>query len=813
MKPKIVPMLPVVTALVVGVTGGYWARRPAVAFNPVPAREGPAPAPAEVVPTVDALDGLSGAVLGTLEVAGRGSRPGTLIPVPFSDLDREFSLLATLSLNERPERISDLARAAALENPAAVLALAESKLTPREAVQFRTRYVARWAQIATPAAVAWVERQSAGSRRDLLASVVESWAQRDSAAALTFVSKIPESDRRQTLLRAAFSGLAAVDPERAWSLLVEVESRSERDDVSFVVLMSMARQDGGRAAALALTRGGTGRIDFRSQEVISVWLEADPVSAGDWLRSLPPGTQRNQLISGLSADLAKTHPEPALELARFLPAGTLREQALHSALNQWASRDSEAVLRWANGKNDAGLTRSARLAVIQHLAESDPARAVGLLEDTQGLSVNDRQSTLSNLARHWAERNPAQALAWARNLPAAQQLETIPGILAQQAGENPQAALDRARALSDPRVRRQALQQVVSEWGSQDGVAAAKWLVGQSDRRLAGELAPQLIQQIAETDIAAAQALANQIPPGEARTRAIAGMVAGLANTDLPNALGVLEKLPAGAGKDEAMQQLAWVWGRQDPAAAAKYALTQPDTDGRSRMLDAAATEWAQRDPDTAAAFFKELAPGQGREVFADNLARHWAAADPEAAVKWVTSLDASDRRPDLMANLVGTWAQQSPHAAAAFAGQLPPELQEGAVRSVVQAYAEQDPAMGAKWLSAFPEGELRDSAQAAFVNQWAQTDATAAAQWLRGQPESASRQSAIQEFTRSVSYREPASAWQWAASVADDGVRQNLQRDAMARWLRVDPGAAATALEAAQDLPPDLKADLRRKP
>ena len=816
MKAKKVParaVLPVVAALAVGVTGGYWAHQPSAIPGTIPAEAGPRTETDESNSTGSALDGLSAAVLGTLEAAGRGSRPGTLIPVPFSVLDREFSLLATLSLTDRAERISDLARSAALENPAAVLALAETKLTPSEAIQFRVRYVARWAQIDTPKAVSWVERQPLASRRELLASVVESWAQRDASAALTFVSRIPESDRRQALLRSAFTGLASVDPERAWALLVEVESRSEREDVSYVVLMAMARKDGGRAAALALNRGGTGRVDFHTQEIIGIWLETDSFGATAWLKSLPPGSQRNQLVSGLAIDLAKNHPETALELARFLPTGSLREQALQSALSQWALRDSEAVLKWANGKVDAGLVRTANLAVIQHFAETDPARAVALLEFTPGLSVNDRQANLSNLARHWAERNPAQALAWAKNLPPGQQLETIPGILAQQAGENPQAALDRARVLSDPRVRRLALQQVVTEWGSQDGAAAAKWLMGQSDRRLATELAPQLIQQIAETDIATAQTLANQMPPGEARTRAIAGMVGGVANTDLPGALSILEKLPAGAGKDEAMQQLAFVWGRQDPTAAAKYALTQPDTDGRSQMLDAAATEWAQRDPEAAATFFKELTPGHGREVFADNLARHWAAADPEAAVKWVTSLAPADRRPDLMANLVGTWAQQSPQDAAAYAGQLPTELQEGAVRSVVQAYAEQDPTTGAKWLSAFPEGELRDSAQAAFVNQWAQTDATAAAQWLRTQPESASRQIAIQEFTRSVSYREPASAWQWAGSVADEGIRQNLQRDAMTRWLRVDPGAAAVALEADQTLPPDLKSELRPKP
>ena len=167
-----------------------------------------------------------------------------------------------------------------------------------------------------------------------------------------------------------------------------------------------------------------------------------------------------------------------------------------------------------------------------------------------------------------------------------------------------------------------------------------------------------------------------------------------------------------------------------------------------------------------------------------------------ELIAKEVTALPESEQRPEMMASVMASWAQISPNEAATYAGQLPPALQESAVRAVLQAYAEQDPATGAKWLQAFTDDDLRGNAQSVFVSQWAQQDAVAVGEWLRSQPESPSRQAAIEEFTRAVVSREPASAWEWAGSVASEENRLTLQRQVMERWLRVDPGAALRAME-----------------
>jgi len=730
--------------------------------------------------------------------------------VAFAELDREFSLLLTLDWNARSERVGDLARAVILDNPAAALALAATKLTPNEAAGFRSQLVARWATKDITAAVEWSRRQTGSNREELLSTIVQSWARRDAPAALAFVAQMPELDLRAALRRAAFTGLADTDPDAAWARVAGIAAANERRELTQIVLVALARKDGEKAANRALTTiESTGVDDFQLQLVLGVWLEYDSAAATTWLAKLPAGPRRLRLIPGLVGDLARQNPEAALGLAGSLPPGSAREQAFQAVLATWSRQAPEAATRWAAAQSDPSLGRVARLAVIDQLSISDPRRAATLLADAPNLSLAERDGHLSQIARQWALRDPAEALAWANALPLRLQLSTVPGILAQHAEADPLGAAAQAVALTEPRLRQQALQMIVGEWGGRDSAAAADWLVHHADRRLTGELAPGLIQQLAETDLNKAEALAKELPPGESRNRALSGIVAGLANSNLEQAQEFLAKLPPGAAKDGALEQLAWVWGRQDPAAAARFALDQPDTDGRSRLLDAAATEWAQRDPAAAADFYHQLGAGQGREAFADNLARHWAEADPKAALGWIQSLPATDQRPELLANLMSTWAQQSPGEAATAAGLLPPESQEAAVRSVIQAYASQDPATGAKWLASFPEGELRGAAQSAFVSQWAQEDAAAVGTWLRDQPEGPARQSAIEEFTRSMTQREPASAWEWAGAVADPASRINLQQQAIERWMRVDPAAARQALEDSS-LPEATKLEFR---
>jgi len=797
------PVVPLVAALALGAGGGFaWGRfrGPAVASTA---------AAAPAVRVTSARPDAAGKTGG--EPDTRRWPPGSLVPVAFADLDRELSLLKTLEPAQRLERLADLARAAELDNPAAILAMAEAKLSPPDAEQFRSVVVGRWAQIDAAAAVAWAQQQPNGGRDALMSSAVRVWARRDGSAVLEFVAKLAEPQLYHLLLVAAFGGMSDVDPIRAWAVLEKLPETGDRVELVQIVLLARVRMDGPGAARTAMGFWGKDRYGSLAQEVVGAWLEHDPRAAREWLQQQPAGPQRNQLIVGLAAELARRQPEAALALVQTLPPGGLREQSLQQAFTQWVRGDADGALRWAEASREPALVRMAKLATIEYLAGVDPRRAAALLREMPDSAAGgQREEHLGLIARQWAQRDLTAAMGWAQTLPARQQLSAIPAILAEQAAVNPQAALARVETLTDPRLRRQALQTVVAEWSGREAGAAAKWLVGQGDRRLITEMAPNAIQQLAESDPAAALALVNELPSGEARTRALSGMVAGLANSNLTGAVEMLDKLPAGTAKDGAIEQLAWVWGRQDPEAAAKYALKQPETDGRTRLLDAVATEWAQRDPVAGAAFWKELGLGQGRDTFADNLARHWAESDPQAAVRWVASLSGADLRPELVSSVIGAWAQQSPAEAAAYAGQLPLELQEGALQSVLGAYAEQDPATGAKWLAAFPDETLRTRAQVGFINHWAQDDAAAAGEWLRTQPAGPAQQAAIEEFARTVTPREPAAAWEWSGAVANEQSRLELQKLAMERWLRVDPDAAGRALNQI-NWSDDLKAEFRR--
>ena len=572
MKPT-VSVIPLAAALAIGGGVGFWSGR-----MPRLVESGAVPNVAVAVAAVNEGTNPAAARPGSITLS-----PGTLVPVTFTELDRELSLLATLDLAARSERVHDLARAAALADPPAVLSLAEAKLPPVELDEFRLVVVARWAMTDALGAIQWARQQPASVRERFLNSAVQTWARRDAAAALDYVAKVPELELRRSLRLAAFTGVAERDAEAAWLLVEKFPNRTERADLTHAVLLAMVRRDASRALQLAVETGGADRYGALTQQVLSGWLELDPKRAGEWLRQLPGGPQRSQLVAAMTGELARVQPELAVDLARSLPAGAGRNQAILDGFNQWARSDNDSLLRWAGAAQDPAILRLARSAAIEYWAGADPKKAAAMLT-TSGLGTGDRDNAIGQIARQWAQRDSSEALTWAQSLPPGQQLESIPFILSQRAIANPKSAVEEAEQLADARLRRRSLQTVVTEWAGRDGSAAGTWLMGQADHRLVAELAPGILQQLGETDRPAAEALLNRLPNGEARVNAVAAMVAGLANSNLRDALGVLERLPPGEAQEQALERLSGIWVQQDPEAAAKYALTHPGTDGRARL-------------------------------------------------------------------------------------------------------------------------------------------------------------------------------------------------------------------------------------
>src|SRR6185369_11996336 len=100
-----------------------------------------------------------------------------------------------------------------------------------------------------------------------------------------------------------------------------------------------------------------------------------------------------------------------------------------------------------------------------------------------------------------------------------------------------------------------------------------------------------------------------------------------------------------------------------------------------------------------------------------------WAGQDPDAPVTWAEKMESSTLREQVFANTAISLSETDPAAAATLALQkLPPGgRQDDTVVSIVQRWAQTEPAQAADWVVQFPEGRLRDAAVENLVQIWSE--------------------------------------------------------------------------------------------
>jgi hypothetical protein len=228
-----------------------------------------------------------------------------------------------------------------------------------------------------------------------------------------------------------------------------------------------------------------------------------------------------------------------------------------------------------------------------------------------------------------------------------------------------------------------------------------------------------------------------------------------IAASDLPRALAIISALPIGNPRAEISFSLLRRWAIVDPLEAANAVSTLPaqQTDHGRSIVEAV---WAGSDPVAAMAYFgptntviaayAERFPEQAARVAmaqqradlryraVESVAKAWFAKDPAAAWAWATGLPEIARgyaiRP-----LVPAMAQVDPASMAAFlAAQTPmtiePLFQD--IGIVADAFAAKDPSAAAQWATNLPARKVyQDAAIDGVVRIWAAQDPPAAAKWI----------------------------------------------------------------------------------
>ena len=321
---------------------------------------------------------------------------------------------------------------------------------------------------------------------------------------------------------------------------------------------------------------------------------------------------------------------------------------------------------------------------------------------------------LGSIASEWAMDDPVKAAARLQQLPSNMQAGAIASVAQIWAGKDSHAAMEWARALTDPqptqhrpRCHRRGHRRPGS--GRRPRLArlpACRRPPRRARRGFPHPARSRLRCSPRQGDVPAGSRRSESRPQTHRRRRkrysfgdSYGDPFGRYHDVDSGQLAALLEQLPPGAMRTNALNrlgsQLAGCTRDEADAILADYPAKEREK-LQSTMLD----NLTYQDPARALEIYQSLPATKVESYRLQNIISHLAQKDPEAALK---------------ISLESTSSQQ----------------QQQGVAAVFSQFALTDPDAARQRLSSIPPGPMYDSALSSIASAWGQTDATAALAWV----------------------------------------------------------------------------------
>jgi hypothetical protein len=391
-------------------------------------------------------------------------------------------------------------------------------------------------------------------------------------------------------------------------------------------------------------------------------LEENPEVALAYVRGMPPGAAHTQGVLMVLGTLGRTDPDRALSLAREMvttrdqrslyntlfaefvaadpqvavrrleqvPAGEGRDNALRALADGWAKSDLPAALEWAGGLTAAD-RGPAMEAVLTALASTDPLRAIDLAR--QSLPAAAFERTLGAAMQQLVRADPTAAAALVGKLsPGAAQTQAALQIARTLSERNPAEALTWAKTLPEE-LRSMSTGNILEVWAGKDPVAAGQYVAQMPAGSMQDEATLRLARILAANPMQAI-VWAQTLPNDSARRVAQVNLASAWAARDPAAATQWAASLGAGETRTTALNGALSYWAAADAAAARNFVfgLTGDTQVGAAAHL---APTLAQRDPVAAIAWTQTL-PAQASDAALLAAYARWVRNAPAAAQAWL---------------------------------------------------------------------------------------------------------------------------------------------------------------------------------
>lgn len=466
-------------------------------------------------------------------------------------------------------------------------------------------------------------------------AVLETVGRNDPSAGLAMAQALENPALREHMAGSALQALAKSDPARAFDVALRSAERGD-NSAFYSVLSQWVREDPAAAQrAVANLQGELG--DQARLSVVQGLAQKDPEAAWNYALRLPPPTERYSYWDPRTRviDLwSKNEPQKAIEAALSIKDQEIRNRAVASAIDNWASADFAAALAYVGNINDAGLRGSALLELSRNRG-ADPATMFEVLLE-QSPAGSNFGNALSGLMSRWAKINPREAAAAVLQLPAGDALGDASRSLAEQwtgSAADKTEVLAWAQQLPPGSARNQALQAVFQTWSARDaGAAQAAW------------------STMAEQD----------------RERMLSALTHGWSRTQPADATRWAASLGDQPGSSEALNRALRAWTQSSPQEAAAFVQTLPGAE-RPRLTSYLINEWYSADPFAAAEWLKRQPAGPAKDSGISAISMEIAGENPETALAWTKSMTSQDSRVEQEKSILRHWMRNDPTQAAAW--------------------------------------------------------------------------------------------------------------------------------------------------
>ena len=318
--------------------------------------------------------------------------------------------------------------------------------------------------------------------------------------------------------------------------------------------------------------------------------------------------------------------------------------ASYLLFSRWGEEDPRGALAHADQMGFGG--RFVKPTVLQAWAGEDPEGAAQYFTDNkkefEGGGFGRRgggQSPAEGIAKEWARKDPAAALAWSQGLDGRDARRSIEAVFSQVAQDNPAQAAEMLAGASLGEGREGAVEQIARNYGKLDPEAADAWIASLPEGERA-EATREMIGGLASQDVAAAASKALSLS-GDSRDGAIADVAGQMSRENPAGALEwLVENGSASAqqqGIDDVMRNLA----PRDDAAAREFIASQEV--GEVKDSAAAWYVFSNRSDDPVTVMNVALSIDDERRGnrAARRAAQQWLRSDETAAREFIEGSDA----------------------------------------------------------------------------------------------------------------------------------------------------------------------------